>query len=68
VTLAEAREEAERKAIEMALLRHRGRLGEAAQELGISRVTLYRLLSANGLRSEALGDLKNLKCSARSAA
>jgi transcriptional regulator of acetoin/glycerol metabolism len=32
------------------LLRHRGRLGDAAQELGISRVTLYRLLSAHGMR------------------
>ncbi len=50
VSLAQARESAERQAIELALLRHRGRLGDAAQELGISRVTLYRLLSAHGMR------------------
>jgi DNA-binding NtrC family response regulator len=50
VSLAQAREAAERKAIELALLRHRGRLGDAAQDLGISRVTLYRLLCAHGMR------------------
>ena len=50
VSLAQAREAAERQAIELALLRHRGRLGDAAQELAISRVTLYRLLSAHGMR------------------
>jgi DNA-binding NtrC family response regulator len=51
VSLAQAREAAERQAIELALLRHRGRLGDAAQELGISRVTLYRLLTALDLRN-----------------
>ncbi|HVW49444.1 MAG TPA: sigma 54-interacting transcriptional regulator [Trinickia sp.] len=50
ISLAQAREAAERQAIELALLRHRGRLGDAALELGISRVTLYRLLSAHGMR------------------
>ncbi|WP_206999541.1 sigma-54 dependent transcriptional regulator [Trinickia mobilis] len=50
VSLAQAREAAERQAIELALLRHRGRLGDAAHELGISRVTLYRLLCAHGMR------------------
>jgi DNA-binding NtrC family response regulator len=50
MSLAAARDAAERQAIELALLRHRGRLNEAAQELGISRVTLYRLLSAHGMR------------------
>jgi DNA-binding NtrC family response regulator len=50
VSLAQAREAAERQAIELALLRHRGRLGDAAHELGISRVTLYRLLSSHGMR------------------
>lgn len=44
ITLAEARDTAERAAIELALRRHRNRLNEAAQELGISRVTLYRLM------------------------
>jgi DNA-binding NtrC family response regulator len=50
VSLAQAREAAERQAIELALLRHRGRLGDAAHELGISRVTLYRLLCSHGMR------------------
>jgi DNA-binding NtrC family response regulator len=54
VSLAQAREAAERQAIELALLRHRGRLGDAAQELGISRVTLYRLLSAHGMRAPTI--------------
>ncbi|CAM2144305.1 Transcriptional regulatory protein ZraR [Pararobbsia alpina] len=48
-TLAEARERAEREAIELALERHPGRLVDAARELGISRVTLYRLMSALGM-------------------
>jgi len=52
VTLADAREQAERRAIEAALLRHRHRLADAAAELGISRVTLYRLMGAHGLRDE----------------
>jgi DNA-binding NtrC family response regulator len=41
VSLAQAREVAERQAVELALRRNRGRLGDAAQELGISRVTLF---------------------------
>jgi DNA-binding NtrC family response regulator len=52
VTLAQAREAAEKRAIEAALLRHRHRLTEAAAELGISRVTLYRLMGTHGLRDE----------------
>ena len=52
LTLAEAREAAERRALEAALLRHRHRLSDAAAELGISRVTLYRLMGAHGLRDE----------------
>ncbi|NRO97417.1 sigma-54-dependent Fis family transcriptional regulator [Paraburkholderia sp. NMBU_R16] len=50
VTLAQARDDAEKRAIEAALLRHRNRLNEAAIDLGISRVTLYRLMGAHGLR------------------
>ncbi len=50
ISLAQVRETAERQAIELALLRHRGRLGDAAHELGVSRVTLYRLLGARGMR------------------
>jgi DNA-binding NtrC family response regulator len=52
VTLSQAREAAERRAIEAALLRQRHRLADAAAELGISRVTLYRLMGAHGLRDE----------------
>jgi DNA-binding NtrC family response regulator len=52
-SLAQAREAGERQAIEMALLRNRGRLGEAAKELGVSRVTLYRILSAYSMRDAA---------------
>ncbi|KLU21876.1 Fis family transcriptional regulator [Caballeronia mineralivorans PML1(12)] len=50
MSLAQAREVGERKAIEMTLLRNRGRVGEAARELGVSRVTLYRILSAYSMR------------------
>ncbi|WP_274389375.1 sigma-54-dependent transcriptional regulator [Paraburkholderia tagetis] len=52
VSLAQAREAAEKRAIEAALLRHRHRLAEAAADLGISRVTLYRLMGTHGLRDE----------------
>ncbi|HKT62720.1 MAG TPA: helix-turn-helix domain-containing protein, partial [Burkholderia sp.] len=57
VSLVEAREAAERQAIEHALLRHRGRFADAARELGVSRVTLYRLMCAHGMRdrSDPLG-------------
>src|SRR5476649_1876009 len=50
MSLAQAREVGERQAIEMALLRNRGRVGDAARELGVSRVTLYRILSAYNMR------------------
>ncbi|WP_230962984.1 sigma-54-dependent transcriptional regulator [Burkholderia stagnalis] len=49
MTLAEARECADRRAIESALLRHRGKHAEAAEELGISRTTLYRLTETYGM-------------------
>jgi DNA-binding NtrC family response regulator len=49
-TLAEARDQAERGAIEQALARHRFRLSAAAQELEVSRATLYRLMLVHGLR------------------
>jgi DNA-binding NtrC family response regulator len=56
VTLAQAREAAEKRAIEAALLRHRHRLNEAAIDLGISRVTLYRLMGSHGLRDPAASE------------
>ena len=49
-TMAEARLECERAAIERALARNGGRLQASARDLGISRVTLYRLLHRHGLR------------------
>ncbi|HEV3104943.1 MAG TPA: sigma-54 dependent transcriptional regulator [Trinickia sp.] len=52
-TLAEIRCDAERTAVREALTRHAYSLSSAATELGISRATLYRLLNAIGLRSEA---------------
>jgi DNA-binding NtrC family response regulator len=45
-SLDQVRCRAERKAIESALLRHRGNVADAARELNISRVTLYRLLES----------------------
>lgn len=51
-TLDEARQAGERGAIERALLRNAGRLQAAARDLGISRVTLYRLMNRHGLRGE----------------
>nr|WP_275895768.1 sigma-54 dependent transcriptional regulator [Trinickia diaoshuihuensis] len=58
MTLAQAREAAEKRAIEAALLRHRHRLNEAAMDLGISRVTLYRLMGSHGLRDPAASEEK----------
>jgi DNA-binding NtrC family response regulator len=52
MSLAQAREVGERQAIEMTLLRNRGRVGEAARDLGVSRVTLYRILSAYSMRND----------------
>jgi DNA-binding NtrC family response regulator len=58
MSLAQAREAAEKRAIESALLRHRHRLNEAAADLGISRVTLYRLMGSHGLRDSTGSDDK----------
>jgi transcriptional regulator of acetoin/glycerol metabolism len=58
MTLAQAREAAEKRAIEAALLRHRHRLNEAATDLKISRVTLYRLMGQHGLRELSGADDK----------
>ncbi|WP_234043907.1 sigma-54 dependent transcriptional regulator [Burkholderia orbicola] len=50
-TLAQARRQAERHAIEETLLRHRHQHADVAAELGISRATLYRLMTAHGLHT-----------------
>ncbi|TWH99471.1 DNA-binding NtrC family response regulator [Luteimonas cucumeris] len=49
-TLEEARNNAECDAIQQALRRNRHRLIDAARDLGVSRVTLYRLIERHGLR------------------
>ena len=54
-TLEEIRAEAERMAIEQALLRHCHRLTDVAAELGISRITLYRLMCRYGMRGDESG-------------
>jgi DNA-binding NtrC family response regulator len=60
MSLSQARETAEKRVIEAALLRHRHRLNEAAADLGVSRVTLYRLMGAHGLREMVGMDEKSL--------
>jgi DNA-binding NtrC family response regulator len=49
VTIDLARRAGERTAIDRALARHGQHVGQAADELGISRVTLYRLMLRHGL-------------------
>ena len=49
-TLEEARNAAECVAIQQALRRNRHRLIDAARDLGVSRVTLYRLMERHGMR------------------
>ena len=44
LTLEQAREYAEQRAIQAALLRNKHNVQNAASELGVSRVTLYRLM------------------------
>ena len=51
-TLDAARCQGERTAIERALQRNRHRMAATARDLGISRVTLYRLMARHGLRED----------------
>jgi DNA-binding NtrC family response regulator len=53
LTLDAVREKAERCAIETAMLRHNARLNRVAQDLGVSRATLYRLIQAHRLNVRA---------------
>lgn len=55
VTLEEIRIEAEREAIKHALRRTSNNLSKASQELGISRMTLYRLIEKCGLNAAQFG-------------
>lgn len=52
LTLDDARDEAERRILLEALDRHRGNVTRASRELGVSRVTLYRLLDKHHIRGE----------------
>ena len=52
VTLSEAREDAERRQIEIALKETRGHLIEAARLLGVSRTTLWEKMRRLGLAVE----------------
>jgi DNA-binding NtrC family response regulator len=58
-TLNSARAAAERQRIVEALTRHRGRVGRAAESLGISRVTLWTKMKRFGLSPQAAPPSKN---------
>ena len=49
VTLKEAREEVERKMLQLALKKHGGKIAPAAAELGLSRPTIYELMEKLGI-------------------
>ncbi|HBA72826.1 MAG TPA: sigma-54-dependent Fis family transcriptional regulator, partial [Geobacter sp.] len=49
VTLREARDNVERNLISHAIDRHNGNIVKAAEELGVSRPTLYDLLKKHNL-------------------
>jgi two-component system NtrC family response regulator len=48
-TLKDAREEVEREIVQEALHRNNGNMTRAAEELGVSRPTLYELLDKLGI-------------------
>ncbi len=48
-TLREAREALERELIQAALVRNKGNITKAAEELGVSRPTLYELMDKVGV-------------------
>jgi len=53
LNLREVRARAESRAIRMALMRNFGNISKAAEELGVTRPTLYDLLNKYGLSAEA---------------
>ena len=55
-TLREARERFERDYVAAVLQHHRGRMGDAARELGIERTNLYRKIKQLNIRWTAGGD------------
>jgi len=50
--LKEAREELERDFIQKALLKHKGNVSKAAEELGVSRPSLYEMMEKLGMKKE----------------
>ena len=53
LNLREVRQRAESKAIRVALMRNFGNISRAAEQLGVTRPTLYDLLNKYGLSAEA---------------
>lgn len=51
VTIAEARDRAEKEIIRAALAQNRNSVSQTARQLSISRVTLYRLMEKHGMHS-----------------
>jgi two-component system NtrC family response regulator len=60
-TLKDAREAVERELVTQALRRHSGRISAAAQELGVSRPTLYELMDKLGIAKAAKEGTPNEK-------
>jgi two-component system, NtrC family, response regulator len=54
-TLRQAREKAEREVVLSAMQRNGGKISRAAEELGVSRPTLYELLEKLGIVPEGEG-------------
>jgi two-component system NtrC family response regulator len=53
LNLREVRQQAESKAIRVALMKSFGNISRAAEQLGVTRPTLYDLLNKHGLSAEA---------------
>ena len=53
LNLREVRQRAESKAIRIALMKNFGNISRAAEQLGVTRPTLYDLLNKYGLSAEA---------------
>jgi two-component system, NtrC family, response regulator len=55
-TLREARDKIERELITVSVERHKGNIVKAAEELGVSRPTLYDLMKKHGVTPLVLSD------------
>jgi two-component system NtrC family response regulator len=58
LNLREVRQQAESKAIRVALMKSFGNISRAAEQLGVTRPTLYDLLNKHGLSAEAYSKRK----------